>query len=687
MTSVRLRRVLALPCGAALLCVPCPAPTATTLETIQVTASRRAESAFTVPLATSVVDRDAIRAAAPQTVMDALRSQPGASLQQTTPGQGVVILRGLKGSEVLHVVDGFRLNDAIFRNAPNQYVALVDSQALARIEVVRGPMSALYGSDAMGGVVQMLTWEPRFEGAEWQAAGMLRTLYGSADDSTLSRVQGAAGHERLVLNAGVTYQDVNERRVGGGDELPFTAFTGRAADAKVRALVTDGNELTFSLQYSEQPRTPRYDELTPGYGQGNPNSAVYWFEPQRRDFVQLRWRGWNPIGAWDSAEAQLGLQVIEDGRRSRDFGSRNEDRERNQDESLGLTFVAQKDFGASHHLSYGMDVYHDDVASSRLRVDTQTGVTTVRPPRFPDGSTMVQAGAFVADDWSAHERLDVLGGLRWSSSRTRLPGSGTFDATTVSDSGLTGNLGASFELAESVRLVANVGQGFRAPNVFDLGTFGDRPGNRFNVPNAGLESEHVTTLDAGIKLMQGGIEGELIGYYSDYRDKITSVPTGAVTPSGRLVVQSRNAASLRLYGAEFAYRQQLAPTLSWRTQLTWTRGEERLAGDSYPADRIPPLNGSVGLDWNPAPRWSLQAWTDFAERQERYSPRDEIDPRIRPGGTPGWSTWNLRAAWEASNGVFAALQAGNLGDRRYREFGSGLDAAGRGVMLTLELDL
>ena len=101
---------------------------------------------------------------------------------------------------------------------------------------------------------------------------------------------------------------------------------------------------------------------------------------------------------------------------------------------------------------------------------------------------------------------------------------------------------------------------------------------------------------------EGGIEGELIGYYSDYRDKITSVLTGEVTPSGRLVVQSRNAASLRLYGAEFAYRQEISPTLSWRTQLTWTRGEERLAGDSYPADRIPPLNGSVGAGLEPCAR-------------------------------------------------------------------------------------
>jgi TonB-dependent heme/hemoglobin receptor len=664
-----------------------PARATEGLETVQVTATRRAESTFDVPVATDVIDRDEIRAAAPQTVMDAMRGQAGAYVQQTTPGQGVVILRGLKGSEVLHVVDGFRLNDAIFRNAPNQYVALVDSQSLARIEAVRGPMSALYGSDAMGGVLQMLTWEPRFEGSEWQSRGLLRSMYGSADDSTLSRVEGALGRERLVVSGGATYQDVNERRVGGGEELPYTQFTARAADARVRAMVTAGNELTLSLQYSEQPRTPRYDELTPGYGQAQPNSAVYWFEPQRRDFAQLRWRASDLTSAWDSAEAQVGQQVIEDGRRNRDSGSNNEDRESNVDTSRGLAFQASKAVGASHHLTYGFDHYEDEVESSRTRTNIVTGTTSVRAPRFPDGSTMSQAGAFVADDWSVGERLDVLGGVRWSKSRTRLPASGEFAATTVEDDGFTGNLGIACTLTESVRLVANLGQGFRAPNVFDLGTYGDRPGNRFNVPNPDLAPEQVTTLDAGWKVLNDRLDGELIGYYSRYRDKITSVLTGEVTDSGRLVVQSRNAARLVLYGAEFSLRHRLSDAVEWRTQLTWTHGEETLAGDSYPADRIPPLNGSAGITWRPATRWTLDGWLNFADQQDRYSPRDEVDPRIRPDSTPGWATLNVRAAWEASEHVYTSLQYGNIGDHRYREFGSGLDAAGRGIVLTLELRL
>lgn len=127
------------------------------LDTVQVTATKRPESTLHIPAATTIVGGRRLRETAPQTPMDALHGEVGTFVQQTTPGQGVVIVRGLKGSEVLHLVDGFRLNNSIFRNAPNQYIALVDGQSLDRIEVVRGPSSTLYGGDAMGGVVQMLT--------------------------------------------------------------------------------------------------------------------------------------------------------------------------------------------------------------------------------------------------------------------------------------------------------------------------------------------------------------------------------------------------------------------------------------------------------------------------------------------------------------------------------------------------
>ena len=121
-------------------------PAADTIDEIQITATRRAASIEDVSAALSIISAEEITEN--KLVTDALAMQPGVYLQQTTPGQGAAIIRGLKGSEILHLVDGFRLNNAIFRNAPTQYLALVSPGAVERIEVVRGAPTSLYGSDA-----------------------------------------------------------------------------------------------------------------------------------------------------------------------------------------------------------------------------------------------------------------------------------------------------------------------------------------------------------------------------------------------------------------------------------------------------------------------------------------------------------------------------------------------------------
>jgi len=669
---------------AALVATSAPAQETAPLEVIQVTATRRPESTFEVPVATNVVGAEAIRAATPQTVMDLLRGRPGTYVQQTTPGQGVVIVRGLKGSEVLQLVDGFRLNNAIFRNAPNQYVALVDSQMLGQVEVVRGPMSALHGSDAMGGVVQMLSEEPRLTGDEWSAQGTLRSIYGSADDSTLSRIEGAAGHDGLTISGGATYQSVGDRRVGGGETLPYTSYSQRAADLKLRAEVAPGHEITASIQSAEQPKTPRYDELTPGYGQAQPTSAVFYYEPQRRDFAQLRWRATNSTSLWDNAEVHAGWQVLEDDRRTRDFGSNNLDQEKNRDTTLGLTFQAGKSLRGGHFLTWGADYYDDTVDSSRVRTNIVTGAKSARPPRFPDGSTMSQLGVFAVDDWNASERLDVILGVRVSHVATRLPPSGASAGVAVDDDDLSGNLSVAYAVRDDVRLVANLGRGFRAPNVFDLGTFGDRPGNRFNVPNPDLNSETVTTLDAGVKIDRPRVQAEVVAYVSRYKDKITSVLTGEETASGRLIVQNQNASRLDLAGIEAGLRGQLRDDLEWYASATWTRGDETVDGEERPADRIPPIFGAAGLSWDATTTITLEAYLEYSGSQDRYSPRDEVDPRIEPGGTPGWVTWNARGAWQATEALSLSVRLANLGDRRYREFGSGLDAPGFDCLVTVD---
>ncbi len=653
------------------------------LDTIQVTATKRPESSLDISAATTIVTRAELADAIMQTPMDALHGEVGTYVQQTTPGQGIVIVRGLKGSEVLHLVDGFRLNNAIFRNAPNQYIALVDGQSLDRIEVVRGPSSTLYGGDAMGGVVQMLTPALQYSEQDWRWSGRVRAVAASADDALLGRAEVAGGNSRFAFSLGASSQEVNDLRIGGGDVRPQSGFTARYADFKAGAKIAEGHELVLGLQFSEQPRTPRHDALVPGFGQRQPENAVFFFEPQQRRFAQLLWRIDAANALFDHAEIRIGQQRIVDDRRTRAFGSLNEEPERNRDTTTGVVGQFGKDIGA-HHLSYGFESYRDIVDSSRLRRNINTGVITVRPPRFPDGSRMRSQAIYVADDWRIG-RFDLNSGLRYSRFDVEIPVVGTTPGVRLTPDDLTGNVGVSVELSEPLHLVANLGRGFRAPNIFDLGIFGPRPGNRFSEPNPNLKPESVVSFDIGLKYGGERLSGEVIAFRSRYRDKITSVLTGEVRPDRSLVVQNRNITRQELWGIEAGARYRWdAPDLELYATATYTRGDERSDGGEVSADRIPPLFGKLGARWRASDRFGFEAYSLYASAQDRLSPRDAVDPRINPNGTAGWATLNLRADWRIFEGLGVALRAENLADKRYREHGSGLDEPGRNFILTID---
>lgn len=653
---------------------------AVALEQVQVTATRRPESSFDVSAAATVVGADEVATRAPQTIADYLRGQVGTFVQSTTPGQAIPIVRGLKGSEVLHIVDGFRLNTAFFRNSPNQYFALVDAQNVDRIEVVRGPSSTLYGSDAMGGVVQVVTPEERFDG-DWSGRGHFRTQLASGDLSNVTRLGGAAGRQGLSISGGVTWQDVGERRRGDGPRLPYTDFRAWAADAKLLWNPAPEHEFMLNLQYLEQPRTPRYDELVPGFHQETASSEEFWFEPNDRAFAQARWR-WNAMNAaFDTAELHLGYQEIDDDRRSRAAGSKNRDLEWNRDRLLGFTGSFDKRLGA-HSLVYGFEAYWDTVDSRRTRVNLGNGQATPRAPRFPDGSTMDSFALYVDDSIELAPRWQLDVGARYSRFEIELPANGGI-GTKLDPDDLTGNLGLTFKATDSLHVVTNLGRGFRAPNVFDLGVFGDRPGGRFAIPNSDLKPETVVTWDVGVKFDRPGFQAEAFLWRSDYKDKITSVDIGE-DAEGRILVQNRNVTELKLWGAEVGARWTPDEAFSAYGVLNLTRGREAYAGDRYDADRIPPLNGRLGLEWRFAPAWRADAWAQYAARQDRLSPRDLEDPRVNPAGTAGWNTWNARVGWEFAAGATLALRLENLADRRYREHGSGVDEVGRSAVATLD---
>ena len=652
------------------------------LEHVQVTATRTNKRDIDISAAVTVIQEDAVLKLAPDVIAEMLRGQPGAFFQQTTPGQGIPIIRGLKGSQVLHLVDGMRLNNAFFRNAPNQYLGLVDSYATDRMEVVRGSQGTLYGADAMGGVVNILTPEPDFDEAQWQQETRLYGSYDSVDDGWVLNARTTGGKQGWGFTGGATYQDHSSRTSGTGEKLVPSAFKSKAADLKFVIDSSERTSLMLAAQVMEQPSTPRYDEMVPGFGQQEPSSEKYLFKPNRRSFIHARFRYDGQNNWFDQVEAHLARQVITDDRLTQDYGSPVMVTEHNRSTLDGVTLQFNSNFNSGISLVWGAEYYTDAVDSRRFRQLEDTDSRNEVRSRFPDGSSMDSAAVYLSGEWLNTDKFNLNAGLRYSWFDISLPASETYDDVRLKPSDLTGDLHAVYAINPGFKLVANLGHGFRPPNIFDLAALGPRPGNRFNIANTDLDPETVWSYDLGFKVESDSLELEVFAFYLDYSNKITSVFTGDTTEDGRFIVRSENRNDVEIYGLEAGLQWALSDDLRLFAVVNYTHGEESDGMDmSFPADRIPPINGQLGLEYFFNENWRIEPYVMFAGNQDRLSPRDVRDPRINPLGTTGWGTLNVLLDWQATESLQLGLRLENLGDRAYREHASGIDAAGRNIGL------
>jgi outer membrane receptor protein involved in Fe transport len=648
------------------------------IDEVVVTATRRAVSSADVSSGLTVLGRDKVQAE--KLVTDALASNVGVFLQQTTPGQGAPIIRGLKGSSILHLVDGLRLNNAIFRSAPTQYFALVPVSSVERVEVLRGTPTSLYGNDAVGGVVQLVTRVPDFESAETEVRGEAFASFDTAELARTARATIDVGNQFLASSFSAEYLETGNRRTGSGDRIAPSGYESKAARLLLAGTPNDTHSWLFDAHYLEQPETPRIDELVPGFGQSEPSSSEFFFAPNRRIFMHGEYTLSNGLAGLDW-NVDLAWQHIDDDRVSRDYEATDRRRESNSSDLYGATFSASRLMDAGSWI-VGAEFYHDKVGSQRSEEDLLSGTRQALTSRFPDGSRVRQAALFGNLQRQISSRHNLSAGVRVSNDDVTLPATAVSSAAAIDTTDVGGDIGWIFDAAENWQLLANLGLGFRAPNVFDLGTLGNRPGNRFNIPNTTLDSERVAQFDVGVRFRSDRLRLDLMVYTLRYDDRITSVGTGAVTPDGRDIVQSVNAAESSIRGVETGIDLRISDALSARAVLNYTWGEQQaVANVTEPADRIPPFNGKLALSYDNGSDYRLESWLRFADGQDRLSARDVRDTRIDPQGTPGWAVAGVRLQKNHQDRWLFSVTLDNLLDKRYRVHGSGLDAPGQNLMM------
>ncbi|MGB5257245.1 MAG: TonB-dependent receptor, partial [Woeseiaceae bacterium] len=487
------------------------------------------------------------------------------------------------------------------------------------------------------------------------------------------------GNSALASSFSAEYLKTGDRRAGSGDRIGPSGYESKAARVVVSGTPDEHRSWLFDAHYLEQPETPRVDELVPGFGQSEPSSSEFFFAPNRRVFVHGRYTVTDGLAGLDW-NTDLAWQRIDDDRRSRDFEATDQRREFNSSDLYGLTISGSKLTDTGSWI-VGAEFYDDEVGSRRVEDDLLTGTSQPLTSRFPDGSRVRQAALYGNLQRQVSDRHNLSTGIRVSNDDVTLPSTAVSSAADVDSTDVSGDIGWIFDAGDRVQLLANVGLGFRAPHVFDLGTLGNRPGNRFNIPNTTLDSERVMQADVGVRFRSDRVRADLMVYTLRYDDRITSVGTGDVTPDGRDVVQAVNAAETSIRGVEAGADLQISDALSARAVLNYTWGEQQATGSgTEPADRIPPFNGNLTLSWDSGGAYRVAAWTRFASGQDRLSARDVGDTRIDPRGTPGWMVFGARMQRDIDERWLLSLTFDNVLDKRYRVHGSGLDAPGQNIM-------
>ncbi len=639
------------------------------LEGVIVTADRAETRHKLIPHSVSTLDRNTLEKNAPRTVPEALSASPGVWVQKTNHGGGSPFVRGLTGNQVLILVDGIRLNNSTFRYGPNQYLNTIDPAMIERIEVLRGAGSVLYGSDALGGVVHVFTRKPRFtsSGAVLSAETLARYMSGGMEKRIRLDLEASSPAAAAVCGIGRAAFGDLVAGAGLGRESPsgYDEFTGSAS---VVVNLSDRHMVSASYQYLRQDDVPRYDQVAErGYSR-------YSFDPQVRSLVYARLYSFFEAPFARRTRLTVYDHRSGEGRVKQKEGSSVVTEELDEVDSGGASFEITSSFSDAWQAVSGLEGWFDQVGSSALDRDADTGDETVKRGLYPDGAEAAGAGIYTHHTFNAG-KLRLTAGVRFA--LYGITASDTlFGDLHITPSAVVGHGGASYPVTPSNRVYVSAGTGFRAPNINDVSSFGNFDFG-IEVPAPELAPEKTVNIEAGWKGEGDRWAGSAAFYRTrlfDLIEREKATWNGADSLDGSRVYRKANTGEGRIDGCELSFGAGLTGNLSIYGHLAYAFGVNETTGD--PLRRIPPLNGSLELRYAAESGFWLSSALLAADIQDRLAPGDVDDHRIPDGGTPGWQVVNLSAGLDWRRHRFQA-DALNLFNEAYRVHGSGVDGYGR----------
>lgn len=705
-------------------------PSAFNLSQVVVSASRWEQSKREIPARISSITAKDVQFQNPQTAADLLGTSGEVYIQKSQLGGGSPMIRGFSTNRILIVVDGIRMNNAIFRGGNVQNVIALDPFSIEGTEVMFGPGSVIYGSDAIGGVMSFQTLEPWLSFSDKVKSKVNAGVrYATANEEKTAHFDLRLSGRNWGSVTGVTYTDYGDQRMGskGRDEYLRPFYVDRIGSEdilvenenptvqtptgyhqtnflqKFRYTPSDHWDIEYGFHFSLTGDVPRYDRLIRTRN-GLPRSAEWNYGPQKWIMNNLHITHQASNRVFDKLSARIALQQFEESRIDRDFNDLSRRTREEQVDVFSASIDFQKSLNSTDEIYYGVEALYNKVKSSGERLDIQTGVLTGTASRYP-ASDYQSYAAYLTYKKVLSPLLTMQVGTRYNYILLQSTFDNTyftfpFDEANLGNGALTGTLGFVFEPDEDWLFRASLATGFRSPNVDDVGKVFDSEPGSVVVPNPNLKPEYAYNAEISLTRNISNQTSVFINAYYTYLDnalvrrdfQINGLDSIEYDGELSQVQAIQNAATANVYGIELGANIKLNKEFHVTGRFNYQRGREELDNGAVSTSRhAPPPYGTLKLSYRHS-KLRLEASTIFnsavpfeklaeSERGKAYLYATDGDGNPF---SPSWMTFNLRGSYAITDQINLTLGLENITDQRYRPYSSGIVAAGRNLIVSLK---
>ena len=702
------------------------------LDEIVMSVSKWEQQKKDLPLKIASIDAREIAFNNPQTSADLLQSSGKVFVQKSQLGGGSPIIRGFSTNRLLLSVDGVRMNNAIFRGGNLQNVISIDPYTVKNTEVIFGPGTVIYGSDALGGVMNFFTKKAEFSDDEnTLVSGNLNYRFSTTNSENTINADLNWGSKKWAFLTNVTYNDFGDLTIGknGPESYLRTTYVDRingedvlVSNTNPRVQVSTGynqinlmqkiafkpnNNWWFNLNthYSETSDYSRYDRLIRPNSTGDGLRSAEWFYgPQKWFMTNFQINKKSKGKFYDGLKITTAYQHFEESRNERNFGATQLFTTQEKVDALSTNIDFENKKIGNLRLYYGGEYVFNKVGSDGSQTNIETNVITDAQSRYPDGSTWQTIAAYVSGEYKAKPNFTVLSGLRYSHvwvdaifDTTFFPF--PFDEAQLNNGALTGSIGFSWFPQANLQITANGSTGFRSPNIDDIGKVFDSEPGALVVPNRDLESEYAYNAELGIsKNFKDKLVLKGSAYYTFLVDALvrrdfTFNGASEIEFNGELsrVQAIQNAAKAFVYGFEFGAEAFVTDHLSILSNVTITEGvEEEDDGTESPGRHVAPTFADFHVVWkNQRLKTDLFvnyngeiSFDDLAISERNKTFIYDTDSNGNPF-SPSWYTLNFRSQYTLKDAFKISVSLENITNQRYRTYSSGIAAPGTNLILGL----